>query len=171
MKPFVKYGLMYGLLPAIVSLIIFSLGMSKDESAMTSMRWISLAIYCAVVFLGIRADRDEFRNGFISFGQAFGTGFKIVVIGAVIGAIMSFLYFTAIDPTMVDYIRLMQEEEMLERGMSQEEVDKMMPQMAKWTSVPMMVMFSLISGILIGCVITLISSAILKKEDPNAMVG
>ena len=167
----VKYGLMYGLLPAVVMLIIYGLGMNRDMEVQSYTRWISIAIYCAVIFIGIRAERDDVLGGFIKFGKAYSTGFKMVMIGSVIGIAMTYLYFGVIDPGYREFLILQQEQELLDRDMSPEQIDAALPQLEKFMTIPMMLMFGLISSLLLGAVITLISAAILKKEDPNEMIG
>ncbi len=167
----VKYGLFYGILPAVLMLIIYALGMNREMSVQNYTQWISLAIYCAVLFLGIRAERDDVLGGYIKFGKAFGTGFKIVLIGTVIGTLMSLLYFIVIDPGYRDHLILLQEQKMIDSGTPPEQIEASMPYVEKFMTLPMMMVFSVVGSLLIGSVITLISSAILKKEDPNEMVG
>ncbi len=166
-----KYGLMYGLIPAILYLIVYALGMNRDQSALEYIRYGSLVVYCAVIFLGIRAEREDVLNGFIKFGKAFSTGFRIVLIGTVVASVMSYLYFGVIDTGMRDFLIVQQEQELFDRGLSPEQVDAALPQIEKFMTTPMLLIFGALSSLLIGSVITLISAAILKKEDPNEMVG
>jgi hypothetical protein len=167
MKPSVKFGLIYAGISVGLSLLTFGLGVEKDESVQTASRWINIALPAAVVFFGIRAQRDEFGNGYINFGKAFSTGFIISVIGNAIITVYTYLYFTILNPGMIDYIKLKQEEEMLKRGLTDSQVEAMASQMDTWSSPGMMSLFIIIGGVLLGAVISLICSAILKKEDPS----
>lgn len=170
MKPSMKYGLIYAGISVGLSLLAFGLGMEKEDSVQSVTRWVSIALPAVTVFLGIRAQRDEFGNGFIGFGKAFGTGFMISLIGSAIITLYTYLYFTVLNPGMVDYIKLKQEEEMLNRGLSESQVEAMASQMETWASPGMMSLFIILGGILLGAVISLICSAILKKENPNEMI-
>jgi predicted secreted protein len=166
-----KYGLMYGLIPGFLYLIIYAIGLNRDQSTLEYIRYGSLVVYCAVIFLGIRSEREEVLNGFIRFGKAFSTGFRMVLIGTVVATVMSYLYFGVIDTGMRDFLIVQQEQELFDRGLSPEQVDAALPQIEKFMTTPMLLIFGALSSVLIGSVITLISAAILKKEDPNEMVG
>lgn len=72
---------------------------------------------------------------------------------------------------MLAYIRLKQEQEMLDRGMSDSDIEKMSGTMDFWTNPAMMSAFAFLGMVILGLVISLISAAILKKEDPAAMIS
>jgi hypothetical protein len=95
----------------------------------------------------------------------------ISIVGAAISGIYSYLYFVVINPGMVTYVRMKQEEEMLARGLSESEVEKMSGTMEMWTTPGMMAAFAVIGMIVLGLVISLIAAAILKKEDPSANIS
>jgi Protein of unknown function (DUF4199) len=171
MKNTVKYGLMFGFIPAIIMFLVYAVGMHRDQSVQTYMQFISIAIVLVVIFLGIKAERDHVLNGFISFGKAFSTGFMIVLIGAVIGIAMTYLYFDVIDPGKRDFMIMLQEDALYDRGMSPEQIDQALPQIEKFMTLPMMIIFGFFGNLIIGSVITLICAAILKKENPNEMIG
>jgi hypothetical protein len=59
----------------------------------------------------------------------------------------------------------------LKRGMSESEIEKIAGTMEIWSSPAMMTAFSFLGMVLIGLVISLISSGILKKEDPSAQIS
>jgi hypothetical protein len=166
MKPSIKFGLIYAGISIGISLLSFGLGIEKDDSVQTATRWISMGIPAIIVFLGIRAQRDEFGSGYITFGKAFSTGFIISFIGSAIISVYTYLYFTILNPGMIEYIKLKQEEEMLNRGLSESQVEAMASQMETWSSPGMMSFFIILGGIILGAVISLICSAILKKENP-----
>ena len=129
-----------------------------------------MAITAVIIFLGIREVRQQ-QNGFITFGKGFSTGMVVSVIGAAISAVCSYLYFTVINPGFMTYIKMKQEEEMLKRGMSDADIEKISGNMEFWTSPVAMAGFALLGMILIGLVISLICAGILKKEDPSAEIS
>jgi hypothetical protein len=171
MKLYLKFGLILGALLAAFPLILFAIGMDKEESVQTISTVVNLVIISSVLWVGIKQKRDTENRGFISFGAGFGTGFKITLIASIISAISSYLYFTVVNPGMLTYIRMKQEEELLDRGMSDEQVAKMAEGMDAWMSPPAMVAFSFGGMLILGTVITLIVAAILKKEDPAAEIS
>jgi hypothetical protein len=160
-----------GALLAAFPLLLFALGLDKEKSVQTISTIVNLIIIFSVLYVGIKAQRETMGNGYITFGSAFGTGFKMTLIASVISAVNSYLYFTVINPGMATFIKMQQEEELMERGMSDEQVAQISASMDMWLSPPVMALFALGGMILLGTVISLIVSAILKKEDPSAMMS
>ncbi len=171
MKPNIQYGLILGGILIAISLLIYVLGLEKNETVITISFVINIAIPAIVTFLGIRELRDKFQHGFISFGQGFSCGLVISIIGGALSSIYSFLYFKVINPGMVAYSRLKQEEAMLDRGMSYSEIEKMSSTLDFMTNPAILSAFAFLGMVIIGLVISLISAAILKKEDPAAMIS
>jgi hypothetical protein len=171
MKTYIKYGLILGAVLSAVPLILFALGMDKNDTIQKVSSFINITISAVVIFMGIKEERDIRRNGWITFGQGFSTGMMITLVGGIISAIFSFIYFSVINPGMITYIQMKQEEEMLNRGMSQDQVDKMASNMEMWSSPTAMAAFTFVGMLLIGLVICLISSGILKREDPAAQIS
>lgn len=166
MKASFKYGLIYSGVGIGTSLLLFGLGMEKDEVVQKVLNFVNIAIPAVVIFLGIRVARAQEGNGFITFGTGFSTGIIITVIGGLITTLYTYLYFKILNPGMITYIKMKQEEEMIKRGMTDSEVELMADTMEFWANPGMMSAFVLIGIILLGLVITLISAAILKKENP-----
>ncbi len=162
----VKYGLIYAGISVAIPLLLFGLGMEKDPTVQKVSNFTNIAIPAVIIFFGIREQRDMAGNGYISFGKGFSSGMIIALIGGLIASAFTYLYFTVLNPGMVTYIKMKQEEEMIKRGMSESQVEAMAGTMEFWTSPVMMCAFVLIGTLLISLVISLISAAILKKENP-----
>ena len=170
MKPSMRYGLILGGILAAIPLLLFVIGIEKDETLQTISGFLNVAITAVVIFMGIREVRT-LQNGYLEFGKGFSTGMVISLIAGVISAFFSYLYFTIINPGMITYIKMKQEEEMLNRGMSDSEIEKYAGTMEFWTSPVAMSAFSLLGMLLIGLVVSLICAGILKKEDPAAQIS
>lgn len=170
MKAPVRYGLIYGGIGIGISLLTYGLGIEKDDSVQSIIRWVNIALPAVMIFLGIRARRDEEGNGFISFGSGFSAGMIIASISAVITGIYTYLYMTVLNPGIVTYIKMKQEEELVKRGLSDSEIEQVSGNMDMWTSPGMMTLYTVVGILLLGLVISLISSAILKKENPQDII-
>jgi len=171
MKTSVRYGLILGGIMVALPLIFYGLGLEKDDTVQQISGYLNMAIAAAVIFLGTKEYRDKDGNGFMSFGSGFSTGMTITLIGGAISSAFTYVYFTVINPGMVTYIKLKQEEELLKRGMSDSEVEKMAENMAMWMSPGMMTIFAFVAMLLIGLIISLICGGVLKKEDPSAEIS
>jgi hypothetical protein len=154
-----------------IPLLLFGLGMEKDPAVQKINNFTNIAIPAVIIFLGIREQRAGEGNGYLTFGKGFSTGMMIALIGGVISTVFTYLYFTILNPGIVTYIKLKQEEEMLKRGMSESQVESMAENMDTWTSPGMMTAFVFLGILLLGLVISLISSAILKKENPAEQIS
>ena len=170
MKPSVRYGLLLGGVLSAIPLIYYAIGIEKDETVQTISGFLNVAITAVLIFMGIRETRTM-QNGYLTFGKGFSTGMMIAFVGGIISTVFSYLYFTVINPGMITYIKMKQEEEMLKRGMSDADIEKYAGTMEFWTSPVSMAAFALLGMLLIGLVISLISAGILKKEDPAAQIS
>lgn len=170
MNTAIRYGLIYAGISIGISLLTFGLGIEKDDTVQTVNKFVNVIIPAVIIFLGIKEKRDKESNGFITFGSGFKAGMVITFIGGLITAAFTFLYMTVLNPGIVTYIKMKQEEELVNRGMSDAQIEKMAPNLEIWTTPGMVTVFAFVGIIVLGLVISLIMSAILKKENPTEMV-
>ena len=170
MKAAVRYGLIYGGIGIGISLLAFGLGIEKDDTVQSASQIINIALPAVIIFLGIKEKRDKENNGFLNFGSGFSAGMMISFIGGAIMAVYTYLYMTLLNPGIITHIKMKQEEKMIERGMSDAEVEKFAENMDFWTNPSMATTFAFAGIIVIGLVISLIASAIVKKENPSEMI-
>ena len=166
MKPSVKYGLVVASTGILLSLIIYIIGLDKTDTG-KYLGWLNIPIMIVLMVVAIKETREKFFGGYISFGQAFKTVAVMVVISAAITAVYTYFYFTAINPSMVDYIHEQQYAEFLDQGMSDQEIERAMQMSSKFTSPGAMTIWTFVGGTVIGLIIGAIVSAIVKKPDPN----
>ncbi len=171
MKPSVKYGLILGAILVAIPLIFYALNMDKNDTLQRISGFLNVAIFACIIFLGIRETRNVINNGYLSFGSGFSTGMVITVIGSTLSAIGTYLYFTVINPGMMTYIKMKQEEELFARGLSDSEVENMAGNMATFSTPGMMTVMALVMYIFLGLIISLICAGILKKEDPSQVIS
>lgn len=170
MKPHVKYGLMLGGTLASIPLIMYALGIEKDETFQRIFSVLLVILVSLIIYMGIREKR-QLGNGFLSFGSGFSAGMGITLIGSAIASVMKYIYYIFIDPGMITYIKLKQEEELYKRGFADADVEKMAKQM-EFTSTPeMLVGFEFLGILILGLVVSLICAGILKKEDPSEIIS
>jgi branched-subunit amino acid ABC-type transport system permease component len=166
MKAPLKFGLIYAGVSIGISLLMFGLGLDKNDTVMKVINFASMAVAGTIIYFGIRERRDLEGNGYINFGKAFSTGFTITLIGDLFTAVYSYLYFTVLNPGMMTYIQMKQEEEMIKRGMSDSDVEAMAGTMAKWSTPEIYTGFAFLGILVVGLILSLILAAILKKENP-----
>jgi len=164
MNPSVKYGLLVSATGILISLLVFILGLDKSDAGQY-LGWLNIPLMIIFMVMAIKEKRTG-MGGFIAFGPAFKTVAGMVVISAVVTALYTYLYFTAINPGMVDFIKEKQILQMEGRGMSDEEIDAAMQMSSKFMSPGVMTLFTLLGGIGLGLLVGAIVAAVAKKPDP-----
>ena len=158
-KIVLKYGIIGGVVSSILGtlnwlLVAHSVGVEGSQT----VGYISITLSLLCIPFGVRYFRDKLNNETVSFGQAFKIGLGITVMAAIVMAIHSVLFFT------------FQKEEFLKwqrKDLSQVELTAFNEQLAQ---IPEFIYTPCFQGIvmflmvfLIGAVVNLISSLLLKK--------
>lgn len=165
-KTVIKFSL-YGFLAAII-LFLSALVLGGDLSygAQEVLGYSSMVLSLVFVFFGIKNYRDKENGGSISFGKALGIGMLITLFAALGFALIDFIFTAYIDPGFADeYINRSIEAldqtysgaELAEKKAELEEYRKDMTSTA-------MALLMFVTVILIGFIISLISSLVLHKN-------
>jgi uncharacterized protein YacL len=160
------YGLVLAFGNIVLTLVFFFLGYQTDK--MLQGRWIvtllPLVVTIIVMWLGIKAAREEAKDRSLGYGKGVGTGVLIALYSGLIGAIYTYVHFTFINPNFADYAIDMARQQWIARGMS----DSQMEAAEKLTRLiykpAILAVLSAILSPLIGLVVSLILSAFLKRK-------
>jgi len=164
-KTVIKFGL-YGFIAAII-LFLAALVLGKDLSfeAKEILGYSSMVVSLVFVFFGIKNYRDKESNGNISFEKALGIGMLITLFAALGFAIIDFIYTTYINPEFV--VQMIDHQlEAAEKTLSGEELiaKKAEIESYKDMSSTHMALIMFATVVLIGFVVSLISSLVLNKK-------
>ncbi len=160
----IKYGLIISLINIIIGLIFWFMGMKLSQIPM----WLGLIVFITFVFLGMKAHREN-NGGHISYGKALGVGILIALISALISAIYSYIFTTVIDPGIADLALAQQEDKMIERGMTEEQIDQAMTMTEKFMTPAAMSLMNLVMGLVFGTIVSLITAIFVKKDPPTSL--
>ncbi|MFH0999674.1 MAG: DUF4199 domain-containing protein, partial [Bacteroidota bacterium] len=113
--------------------------------------------------------RDKFNDGWMTYGEAFKTGFYITLISVVIGVIYQYVFLNFIDPEFLANQLIKAEEAILERSpnISDADLEKAMSISAKFTSGTMVAVMALVMGIIFGTILSAIVAIFAKKENKS----
>lgn len=167
MKSYVRFGLYLAATSILFSLLIYGLGYDMKPIGQ-KLNFIYYLITLVFVVMGIKYRRQEELGGYISFGQAFKYGFSIVLIGTLVSTVYTWLYVKLLNPGIFAYILEQQEEQMLEQGLSEEQIEMSISMTEKFMTPVGFVLMALLASLFTGLIITLIVAAIMKKNNPNA---
>lgn len=153
-----KWALIY----VVVSIVItygFQL-LNIDQNS--SVKYIGYLPFIAFCFLAQKEYKDQL-GGFITFGQAFNPGFRYSLFGGLLLAIFIYIYLGILSPEMLTKAMEQQQTAMADKGMSQEQIDKALEMGTKYGAI-FGAIATAISTLVFGCIVALVSAAILKKE-------
>jgi len=167
MKHLTNWGGILGLALIGISLVLYLLGMTEASWA----QWVNYAVIAAIIYVGTQAKRTS-QDGVLSYGQGLSAGVGIAFFGSVLVAFYTFVFFSFIDPDMLQDLILRMEDEMYNSGMPDAQVEMTMDMSKKFMQPGPMSAMVVLSYTFLGFIISLITSAILKKEgDPFASVS
>jgi Protein of unknown function (DUF4199) len=166
-----RYGGIGAAILIILGLLIYLSGILDYEAIAagesTAGSWISNLINYGVtigaIVMAIKYHKEKELGGYLSFGRGFYTGFATSVILGLAGAVWTYLFFGLIAP---DVLEMMKEGAMSQMGEEQAEAAGGMMDM--FMSPGSMSIFMFFGTLLAGALISLIASAVLKKEHPAA---
>ena len=172
LKNAINGGLLLGLISIVYSVIMYVLDiMPIGISTGLIMLLISLLIYFFVIFYTSKAYRNNVMGGYISFGQAFVFGLLVAIFAAILSSIYSYIFNALIDPEYAgrvlsatkDWTESFMESKGIPESNIAEAIDKID---AKGNVTPLRsVKQALIGGTIFGVIISLITSAIVKKKS------
>jgi hypothetical protein len=160
-------GLLIGLALIILSLLDWTLGYYGQNTAFSILSyvvWIGGLTWSALAY------RKQI-GGYISYGQAFGYSMTVAVVYAIVAAIFSLLLMQVIDPNYMETVLAMTEETLLESGLSQSQVDALIEVSSKFMHPAITIISSLFITMLLSAIISLITSAFVKKTNTNPFAG
>ncbi len=162
-KIFWKNAMNYG---AILGAITVGLTLIFYLTNFKPINWVKNISFVFFIYYGTKILRDKYYGGFITYNKAVGSGTMISIYAGIILSFFSFILLNYIAPELKEETMRVMEEELLNRGMSEDEVELFVSAQDSLSN-PIVVMFSGIFGYsIIGLVISLFTSIFLKVE-PN----
>ncbi len=160
-SPAIKYGLIGGLASIIVSLILYIANMQFE----TWSRWLSTGVMVAMIIFGCKGIADANRGKTIHFGKLFGGGMIVTLIIAVMSIIYFYIYMNFIETDFTGKILEISRQQMAEKGLGEEQIDRALEMSKKFMSPAIMMAFSLLGMTVVGTIASLIGAAIFKKDN------
>lgn len=156
-----------------IALVIYSILLYVGNLLMVkSLGYISYLIILGGIYYGIKSFRDNVQSGVISYGQALGVGVLTVAFAAFIASFFTYIQVKFIDPSMLDKILSLTQQQLAESGKSDAEIEMAMKITQKWITPGFMVISTIFAYVFIGTLFSLIVAAFMKKEgDPFAEVS
>ena len=162
-----NYGLILGVVFIVYSLILYLVDVPIES--LQYFNWVSYVFLIIAMVLGITNYRDKYAGGLITYGKSFSTGFLIGLYASIIGAIYSFIYFSYINPGIVQEMMDARIIEMMEQNpnMNDEQLEMAQAWMERFMSPVMMAVMGLIVNVIASLIISLVVSIFTQRKDKS----
>jgi hypothetical protein len=157
----IKYGIYLALVSIIYSLILQIAGLIANQA----LGYVGI-IFTVIAFV---MAHNEFKkaNEFMSYKQGLGISMIIVLVSSVLASIFTYIYVKFVDDSMIELSRAATEEKLMERGLSDAQIEQTMEIQSKFMTPEMIFVMGLFIGILFGFIVALIVTAFTKKTNPE----
>ncbi|WP_163707608.1 DUF4199 domain-containing protein [Mangrovibacterium lignilyticum] len=156
-------GLYLGVILILYNVILYITGQNLN----TSLGIVSYVILAAGVYYFQQQYRNRELGGYISYGNAVGYGVALMAFAGIIQSVYTVILMKFIDPGILDQIRIMQEEQLMKQGVSDEQIEMASKMMDAFRSPIVIAISGLFSFALLGVIISLVSSIFIKKNDDD----
>jgi hypothetical protein len=172
-KWLLKSGLISGLSMVFLFFIFHILFMKDFNPEMWEIGEIigysSMILALTAIFFGVKGYRDKVLGGKISFGKAFLLGTGISAVASVIFGVYIYLLYTVISPGLSGKMIEVYREKIRTSGQAQEVITQQLAQFdteaVLWNNPYLQAFIMLVTVLLIGILISLVTAAILKKKN------
>lgn len=161
------YALILSLAGAGLNLLLYFTGYQTEKLAVGQhIQWLGFVIMIAVLYLGIKAVREESPGQYLSYGKGVGSGVLISLMSGLMSAAYIFIHFKFVNTEFADYQLELIRAKWEQAGMSATQMEQaegmtrmMLGPVAQAIVAPIMV-------VLFGLIISLVLAAILKRPAP-----
>jgi len=153
------YGLYIGIFFTLFSVLLYVTGQTTNKA----LGYISFPLYALAIVLAQIHYRNSELNGVISYGQAVGFAVAAMLFSGIISALYTMILYSFIDPGLVQQMKTIQEEAMMQKGMTEEQVEAAMSIASKMMTPGWMSIMGLFGSVFIGTIVSLVSSIFVKK--------
>ncbi|MES2703751.1 MAG: DUF4199 domain-containing protein [Bacteroidota bacterium] len=153
----VPYGAITGLIMVVMGLILYFTGLAFKPG----MQYMTYIPFIIGIILNANA-YSKANNGFVTFGNVFGSCFRATMIIALVMVAWSAISLFAFPEMKVKAMEIAQQE-MASKSMSDDQMEKGMEFMKKGYGT-MIISFTVFGTLFVGAIFSLIGAAIAKKK-------
>ena len=159
-KASLNTGIFLGLVLVLYSLLLYYTNQMFNKN----LGYGSLIIYIIGIYIGIVGFRKNYRDGFLTYGQALGSGVVISLYAAIISGIFVYILYTYIDTDLITKLLEVTRDKMAAKGMTDEQIQMSMKISSRFMKPWVMGISSIFNGVFFGTLISLILGIFLKRE-------
>jgi hypothetical protein len=165
------YAVVLALVTIVLQLLLYFLGFQTEKLETGQyLQWLGIVIMAVVLYLGIKAVRDEKPGPAMTYGQRVGTGVLISLYAGLMGAVYTLIHFTFINKGFADYMLAMTREKWVAKGLTQAQMEAAEAITRKMLQPGVQAIIGVFFAVLFGLILSLIIAA-LVKEKARAATG
>lgn len=160
------YSVYYILLTYIMYFLGFDVN-SDMSGGMKALVWVlSYVPFLSAILYAQKYHRDQQLEGYITFGRAFSTGFRVALLSGLIIGVFMMLYYKVLNTPAFDAVMSKTESTLLDNPkLNDSQRETALNMTRKWFG-PMVLVGTIIGMAIFGSVFSLIGAAVFKKEAP-----
>ena len=154
-------GVYLGIVFILTSVVFYVMGNPFSK--------VSQYLTYPIMIAGIALAQISYKKtlgGEMTYGQAFGVGVLAIVFASLISGIYTYLLFEVIDPSLQEQLRIYTEEEIMKKGIPEEQLEMAVNIATKFQKPAIMFAMAIFGGAFMGSIISLIT-AIFTKKNPS----
>lgn len=163
-----KFALNFGALMGGISIIFVLMlyFMDMHYQGGTAVIVVSVLITLAVIIAALSSFKKA-NNGYMSFAQGLKIGVGACLVGGILSMIFNLILANVIDPEMASKQLAIAEANLVEMGLSREQIDAQLEMSKKFQAPWIQAAFGLIFSIFMGFALTLIPALVMKKKESD----
>ena len=161
------YALILTICGAVLNLLLYFTGYQTEKLATGQyLQWFGFLIMFVVLWLGIKAVREESEHKAMSYGQGVGAGVLISLFSGLMSAIYSFIHFKFVNPEFADYQLELIRQKWAAAGMPEARMEQAEKMTRMFMSPVAYAIMTPIMAVIFGLLMALVISAFLKRNPP-----
>ncbi|HEX5316553.1 MAG TPA: DUF4199 domain-containing protein [Candidatus Kapabacteria bacterium] len=161
----ILFGVYSAAIAIAITLIEYFTGLDKTGTA-NWLGYVALPFLILFLWLAMNERKQEDFGGTITYGQCVGTGALIGLWAGIVTAIFMYVYFTAINPGMIDFMSQKQLAAMQSRQMNPAQMEKAVSMMKQWF-IPIAVGGSIIGDVFFATLFSLILGIFVRTKEES----
>ncbi len=157
-----KSAMVYGFYLAVALILTSVIFYATGNTFTKANQYVSyLIMIFGIVLLQINYRKSI--GGAMLYGQALGIAVVAMVFAGIIAAVYTYLLYEIIDPSLKEQLQIFTEEQMMQKGLPEAQLDAAMAITRKFQKPVVMAVSAIFSYAIIGLVVGLITSIFTKK--------
>ena len=164
----IKYGIIGAVANAVLTMLFYNVGlMELDDSGQAGSfipTIVTTLLGIAVLFLGLKTYRDTENGGRLTVGRGALWSLAYGLIGGLVAAVFTYLFFTFLAPEFIENMAALQEAALEDSGASAEQIEQTQGMMGMFMSPGFFAITSVFSTVITSLIIGSIISIFIKTR-------